>query len=58
MQFPLHEPSVASVLVGTAKPSSLVRNMQLLDEVVPAGTLDKFRPFTITQAPLTGAVRE
>ncbi len=58
MQFPLHEPSVASVLVGTAKPSSLVRNMQLLDEVVPAGTLDKFRPFTLTQATLTGAVRE
>ncbi len=58
MQFPLQEPSVATVLVGTAKPASLVRNMALLDKAVPVGSFDKYRPYTISQPPLTGAVRE
>ncbi|OBZ93590.1 pyridoxal 4-dehydrogenase [Pararhizobium polonicum] len=29
IQFPLQSPAVASVLLGTAKPSSLIRNMEL-----------------------------
>src|SRR5918998_818673 len=35
MQFPLREPVVANVLIGTAKPSSLARNMDLLNVTVP-----------------------
>jgi len=31
IQFPLHNPMVASVLLGTAKPSSLMRNMELTE---------------------------
>jgi D-threo-aldose 1-dehydrogenase len=58
LQFPLYEPTVATVLVGTAKPSSLARNLALLDETVPASAMEKVRPFTIVQPPLTGAVRE
>ncbi len=58
MQFPLEEPSVASVLVGTAKASSLERNMKLLDTDISHGEFEKYRAHTITQARLTGAVRE
>ena len=31
LEFPLHDPVVATVLVGTAKASSLTRNMELLE---------------------------
>lgn len=58
LQFPLHEPCVASVLVGTAKASSVQRNMQLLDTALPAEEYEKFRSLTTIQPALTGAVRE
>ena len=58
LQFPLAEPSVASVLIGTAKASSLRRNMKLLETVVPATEYARYAPHTIVQPPLTGAVRE
>jgi len=35
MQFPLHDPNVATVLIGTAKPSSLQRNLDILATQVP-----------------------
>ncbi len=58
LQFPLHEPAVASVLIGTAKPSSLERNLAQLQTEVPQGAFEKYRPYTTVQPPLTGAVRE
>lgn len=36
LQFPLHNPVVASVLIGTAKPSSLTRNLEAFVVDVPA----------------------
>ncbi|RWK41065.1 aldo/keto reductase [Mesorhizobium sp.] len=48
-QFPLHEPVVASVLTGTAKPANLERNLQLLDIEVPETELAKYDPYTIVQ---------
>ena len=47
MQFPLREPVVANVLIGTAKPSSLARNMELLNVTVPDAAYCAFEPFTI-----------
>ncbi|MBL4918445.1 aldo/keto reductase [Szabonella alba] len=35
LHFPLRDPLVASVLIGTAKPSSLQRNIDLFDRSVP-----------------------
>lgn len=35
LHFPLRNPVVASVLIGTAKPSSLARNVALFDKVAP-----------------------
>ncbi len=35
MQFPLNDPNVATVLIGTAKPSSLQRNLDVLARPVP-----------------------
>ena len=58
LQFPLAEPCVASVLIGTAKPSSLERNMKLLDRPVAAAEFGRYSALTTTQAKLTGAVRE
>lgn len=58
LQFPLHDPAVASVLIGTAKPSSLERNMAQLGIAVPMADFDRYRPYTIVQGPLKGAVRE
>lgn len=58
LQFTLAEPSVASVLIGTAKASSLERNMELLASAVPATEYARYAPYTIVQPPLTGAVRE
>ncbi|RWI15183.1 aldo/keto reductase [Mesorhizobium sp.] len=48
-QFPLHEPVVASVLTGTAKPANLERNLQLLDIQVPETEFAKYDPYTIVQ---------
>lgn len=47
MQFPLREPAVANVLIGTAKPSSLTRNMELMKVNVPDAAYAAFEPFTI-----------
>lgn len=48
-QFPLHEPVVASVLTGTAKPTNLERNLQLLDIQVPETEFAKYDPYTVVQ---------
>ncbi|TIT48537.1 MAG: aldo/keto reductase, partial [Mesorhizobium sp.] len=48
-QFPLHEPAVASVLTGTAKPANLARNLQLLDIQVPETEFTKYDPYTVVQ---------
>ena len=58
LEFPLHEPAVATVLVGTAKASSLTRNMKLLKSKIAASEFEKYRPHTVVQPPLTDAVRE
>lgn len=48
-QFPLHEPVVASVLTGTAKPANLTRNLELLDIEVPPTEFAKYDPYTVVQ---------
>ncbi|CAH2405432.1 aldo/keto reductase [Mesorhizobium escarrei] len=48
-QFPLHEPAVASVLTGTAKPTNLTRNLELLGIQVPETDFAKYDPYTIVQ---------
>ncbi len=58
MQFPLDEPAVATVLIGTAKTSSLLRNMELPKVRIPEHDYEKYAPHTTVQPPLTGAVRE
>lgn len=47
LQFPLHESVVASVLIGTAKPSSLARNLELLSVNVPRSGFADFSDHTI-----------
>ncbi|HEV7321059.1 MAG TPA: aldo/keto reductase [Ensifer sp.] len=47
MQFPLSSPTVASVLLGTAKPESLKRNMALVEHRFSADDLAAFDPFTL-----------
>ena len=58
LEFPLHDESVATVLIGTAKASSLTRNMKLLRTKIGASDFEKYRPHTITQTAPTGVVRE
>ncbi|MCO4319481.1 aldo/keto reductase [Phyllobacterium sp. 21LDTY02-6] len=41
MQFPLQQPAVANVLIGTAKPASLKRNMELLSVEVPQSVYEQ-----------------
>jgi D-threo-aldose 1-dehydrogenase len=48
-QFPLHEPAVATVLSGTAKPANLTRNLELLEIEVPVAEYEKYRPYTLVQ---------
>ncbi len=48
-QFPLHEPTVATVLTGTAKLANLTRNLELLDIDVPETEYQKYRPYTVVQ---------
>ncbi|MBN8999302.1 MAG: aldo/keto reductase, partial [Rhizobiales bacterium] len=47
MAFPLESPAVASVLIGTAKPSSLERNLDLLKEKVPEAAWAEFAALAI-----------
>jgi D-threo-aldose 1-dehydrogenase len=47
MQFPLREPVVANVLIGTAKTSSLTRNMDLLNVTVPEAFYAEVEQFTL-----------
>lgn len=47
LQFPFREPVVANVLIGTAKPSSLTRNIELLSTKVPESVYAECEPFTI-----------
>ncbi|TPN79408.1 aldo/keto reductase [Mesorhizobium sp. CU2] len=49
-QFPLHEPVVASVLTGTAKPANLTRNLELLNVEVPPEDFAKYDPYTVLQS--------
>jgi D-threo-aldose 1-dehydrogenase len=49
LQFPLHDPVVASVLTGTAKPANLTRNLELLDIKVPQAEFASYAPYTIVQ---------
>ena len=48
-QFPLHEPIVASVLTGTAKPANLTRNLELLGIEVPPSAFASYDPYTVVQ---------
>ncbi|APG82822.1 aldo/keto reductase [Sinorhizobium americanum CCGM7] len=58
LQFPLANPQVASVLLGTAKPSSLERNMDLTRRTITAEDFAAFEPFTLVAPALgTEAVR-
>ena len=59
LQFPLQNPAVASVLIGTARPESLRRNMALAREPLPADIYPAFEPHTLV-APELGldAVRQ
>ncbi|CAN7621459.1 aldo/keto reductase [Mesorhizobium sp. LjNodule214] len=49
-QFPLHEPVVASVLTGTAKPANLTRNLELLETPVLPAEFARYDPHTLVQA--------
>ncbi|MGX5840056.1 aldo/keto reductase [Mesorhizobium sp. ArgA1] len=49
LQFPLHEPVVASVLTGTAKAANLTRNLDLFDIKVPQTEFARYAPYTIVQ---------
>ncbi|MDO9416817.1 aldo/keto reductase [Pararhizobium sp.] len=46
IQFPLRHPAVASVLLGTAKPSSLARNMELTQNTLPDAFFASFEAYT------------
>ena len=59
MQFPLQHPAVASVLIGTARPSSVTRNMALLETALAPNILNAFDGETLVAPPLgEDAVRE
>src|SRR5690606_25826748 len=47
LQFPLRHPAVASVLLGTAKPESLRRNMALARMDLPKDIYPAFEPHTL-----------
>ncbi|MDX0533423.1 aldo/keto reductase [Sinorhizobium medicae] len=47
MQFPLARPEVASVLLGTAKPAGLKRNMELLRFEIAPDDYAAFEPHTL-----------
>ncbi|MCP8895833.1 aldo/keto reductase [Shinella daejeonensis] len=59
IQFPLANPAVASVLLGTARPESLRRNMELARRPLPQNVYGAFEPHTLVAPPLgREAVRE
>ncbi len=47
IQFPLQNPIVASVLLGTAKPSSLTRNMELTETVLAPSSFSAYESHTL-----------
>ncbi|MDK1376028.1 MULTISPECIES: aldo/keto reductase [unclassified Sinorhizobium] len=47
LQFPLSNSQVASVLLGTAKPSSLERNMELTRRKIATEDFAAFEPYTL-----------
>ena len=51
LRFPLNEPAVATVLVGTAKRASLERNLALPDVLIRKDEWAKFEPHTLVQTP-------
>ena len=52
LQFPLRNPCVASVLIGTAKATSLIRNMQLVEPRLPDSLYAEFEGLTLVAPPL------
>jgi len=52
IQFPLNEAIVASVLIGTAKPSSLTRNMEIVEPRLAEAIYGEFEPYTLVAPPL------
>ena len=59
LQFPLCQPAVASVLIGTANPESLLRNMALARMAISEDIYPAFEPHTLVAPPLgQDAVRE
>lgn len=52
LQFALRDPLVASVLIGTAKASSLNRNMELFDPPLAEAIFPEFDGFTLVAPPL------
>ncbi len=58
IQFPLQSPAVASVLLGTAKPSSLMRNMELTERRLQPDDFAAYDAHTLVAPELgTDAVR-
>lgn len=51
LRFPLREEVVSSVLIGTAKSSSLRRNLDLLETAIPASAWGAFEPAAINRRP-------
>jgi D-threo-aldose 1-dehydrogenase len=52
LQFPLLKPIVSSVLIGTAKASSLERNMQLFEPRIDESVYAEFEDLTLVAPPL------
>lgn len=58
LQFPLRDSFVSSVLIGTARASSLERNMQLVEPRLPDSIFPEFESQTLVAKPLgSDAVR-
>jgi D-threo-aldose 1-dehydrogenase len=58
IQFPLQSPAVASVLLGTAKPSSLIRNMEFTERRLQPDDFTAYEAHTLVAPELgTDAVR-
>jgi D-threo-aldose 1-dehydrogenase len=47
LQFPFHEPAVASVLLGTTKVSSLERNLAALESPLDPSVFEAFEPYAV-----------
>ena len=55
MQFPLQHPAVASVLLGTAKPSSMRRNAELTRIDIPPALYAEANAYSLVAPPLGAA---